>query len=735
MNKNKGSEGENAGPMGARVSVLFPLPLGKPYDYACPEPAPPPGSFVVAPFGPREIAGVVWPSAADDAPADKLKPLVEVLPAPPLTADLIDFIDWAADYTMFPKGALLRMVMRVSDVLDAPRLTTAFVKARDIPDGLRMTPQRLAVLDAAGEEPLSAAALAQGAGVSDAVVRGLADAGALTRVEIDPDPPFEAPDLARAGKALSDDQRYAAEYIEEIVARGEHKAVLIDGVTGSGKTEVYLEAAAAALKADDEAQVLILLPEIALTLPFLARVEARFGAAPAPWHSDLTGAQRRRTWRRVAEGDARLVVGARSALFLPFKKLRLIIVDEEHDTAYKQEDGVIYHARDMAVARGARANFPVILASATPSLETVVNVDEGRYDAVGLSSRFAEARLPDISLIDMRSEGPDAGEWLSPPLVRAVTETLAAGEQAMLFLNRRGYAPMTLCRRCGHKMTAPDSDAMLVEHRFENKLICHHTGFSMPKPSACPACNAVGSLTACGPGVERVAEEAAARWPKARIETLSSDISGPRAMRDILDAMRDGEIDILIATQVAAKGHHFPNLTLVGVVDADLGLAGGDLRAAERTYQLLSQVAGRAGREEKPGRAMLQTYQPEASVLAALASGDRDAFLAAEAEGRRRLGYPPYGRLAALTLRSEDERALERAAAALRAAAPRADGVEVLGPARAPIYRLRGVARMRLLVKARRNVALQAYLADWLSAVKISGPVRLVVDINPYTFL
>ncbi|MEO1135055.1 MAG: primosomal protein N' [Pseudomonadota bacterium] len=722
------------------VSVLFPLPLSKPYDYRCVGAAPAVGSFVAAPFGPRKVVGVVWPAGRNADPLaslnpDKIKDLAKVFATPPLSPALIDFVNWVADYTMFPKGAVLRMVMRAPDAFEGPPMQPAYVKGA-VPEGLRLTAQRKAVLGVAGDRPESATGLASAAGVSEAVVRGLAETGALARIEVDPDPLFAAPDLTRSGKRLSEDQQYAARIIEEIIEQDDHKTVLIDGVTGSGKTEVYFEAAAATLKNKPSAQVLILLPEIALTLPFLARVEACFGAAPAPWHSDLTAAQRRRTWRRVADGSARLVVGARSALFLPFRDLQLIVVDEEHDAAYKQEEGVIYHARDLAVARGSRGGFPVILASATPSLETVVNVDEGRYDAVGLASRFADAAMPSIDLVDMRTDGPQAGAWLSPVLTAAVDEKLSVGEQSLLFLNRRGYAPLTLCRRCGHKMTAPGSDAMLVEHRFENRLVCHHTGFSMPKPSACPACKAVGGLTACGPGVERVAEEARGRWPDARIEILSSDTTpGPKAMRSVLDAMHAGEVDIMIATQVAAKGHHFPNLTLVGVVDADLGLAGGDLRAAERTFQLLSQVTGRAGRAEKPGRALLQTYQPAAPVLAALAAGDRDAFLAAEAMGRRDLGFPPYGRLAAIILRSLDERVLEETARALRNAAPAADGVEVLGPARAPIYRLRGVARMRMLVKTRRNVHLQAWLKDWLEGQKLPGAVRMSVDINPYSFL
>ncbi|CAK9039374.1 Primosomal protein N' (ATP-dependent helicase PriA) [Durusdinium trenchii] len=612
-------------------------------------------------------------------------------------------------------------------------MQTGYVRTEISPT--RLTPQRKAVLEVADDEARAASALAAAAGVSDGVVRGLADTGALQAVEVDPDPPFSPPDLSRSGRALSDEQMSAVRRLTGAVDKGAHSATLLDGVTGAGKTEVYLEAAAAALSRDPSAQIAILIPEIALTLPFLKRVEDRFGAAPAPWHSELKSAERRRTWRRVAEGQARLVVGARSALFLPFQNLQLIIVDEEHDAAYKQEDGVIYHARDLAVARGARAGFPVILASATPSLETVVNVDEGRYEAVGLTTRVAGAAMPDIDLIDMRADPPETDAWLSPSLIDAVSANLSVNEQTLLFLNRRGYAPLTLCRRCGHKLTAPGSDTMLVEHRFENRLVCHHTGFSMPKPAACPACNAVDSLAPCGPGVERVAEEARMRWPDAAITVLSSDTAPtPAAIRGVLDAMRDGEIDILIATQVAAKGHHFPNLTLVGVIDADLGLAGGDLRAGERTYQLLSQVAGRAGRAEKPGRALLQTYQPKSTVLRALAEGDRNAFLAAEAEGRQALGFPPYGRLAAIVLRSQDEAALIKTANDLKNVAPNGEGVEVMGPARAPIYRLRGEARMRFLIKARRDVSLQAYLSDWLSRVRQSTAVRPAMAIDEARF-
>ncbi|MEO0399250.1 MAG: primosomal protein N' [Pseudomonadota bacterium] len=787
---------------GRRVSILFPTPLPKAFDYLSPRIAETadskafsgegasvglsPGTFVEAPFAGRRLLGVVWPADGNTPapPLNKLKEVTRVFDAPPLAPSVLDFIAWTASYTMAPLGAVLRLVMRGGDALRPPAARYGYratASSRAGPAELKLTPAREAVLSAAAE-PLSAALLlsvkelAEKAGAGEGVVRGLVKAGALEKVAIDPDPLFDSPQPDFAPPVLSQEQSAAAEGLRRHVLgeavsgeeRGASGAVLLDGVTGAGKTEVYLEAVAAVLAADPTAQILVLIPEIALTLPFLQRVEARFGAAPAPWHSDLTAAQRRRTWRRVADGSARIVVGARSALFLPFKKLRLIVVDEEHESAYKQEDGVVYQGRDLAVARGARGGFPVVLASATPSLETVVNVDQGRYDIVRLKSRFGPARLPSVGLIDLRRTPPErlsppveppiepgaengggemrrpdsasekrgAETWLSPPLVAAVDETLARNEQALLFLNRRGYAPLTICRKCGARMKSPHSDSWLVEHRFENKLVCHHTGFSMPKPKACPSCKAVDALHPCGPGVERIAEEAKKRWPTARLGILSSDTAAtPQAMRVVLDAMADGAIDILVATQVVAKGHHFPGLTLVGVVDADMGLSGGDLRAGERTFQLLSQVAGRAGRSDAPGRALLQTHQPDAPVFQALVANDRDAFLAAEAAGRDALGFPPYGRLAAIILRSENEKTLREAAAAHRDALIAADGVEVMGPAPAPIYRVRGEARMRFLVKARRDVSVQRFMGAWLKRIKLPNAVRRSVDIDPYSFL
>lgn len=719
--------------MRSRVKVLFPLPLDTAYDYLADADLPA-GTFVEAPLGGATATGVIWPGEPDADAGRRLKSVARVLPAPPLAAAVIDFTEWVAGYAMVPRGAALRLVMRGGDALEPPQGSIAYRPTGIVPP--RMTDARRKALRAAeaAPTPLPVREIAARSGAGEGVVRGLIGAGALRAVAIDPDPPFEAPDPDRPGRALSDSQKRAAATLCAGLAGG--GAALLDGVTGSGKTEVYFEAAARVLRADPSAQVLILLPEIALTLPFLDRVKERFGAEPAAWHSDLTHAARRRVWRRVNDGGARLVIGARSALFLPYRNLSLIIVDEEHEAAYKQEEGLIYQARDLAVARGARGAFPVILASATPSLESAVNVEQGRYRLVRLGERYGAARLPRISLIDMRADGPENGRWLSPPLVAATAQRLGAGEQTLLFINRRGYAPLTLCRRCGHRMKSPMADTYLVEHRFENRLICHLTGFSMPKPAACPACKAVDALAACGPGVERIAEEAAQRWPAARRAVLSSDTAqSPARMRAILNAMAGGEIDILVATQMIAKGHHFPKLTLVGVVDADMALSGGDLRAAERTFQLLSQVAGRAGREDRPGAAMLQTYLPDAPVFRALQNGDRDAFLEAEARGRADLGFPPYGRLAAVILRASDEKLLRACGEAHRAALPPASGVRVFGPAPAPVYRIRGEARLRFLVKTRRDVHIQAFISAWLSAVRLPGAVRRTIDIDPYSFL
>jgi primosomal protein N' (replication factor Y) (superfamily II helicase) len=713
--------------------VLLPLPLPEAFDYAVPdEIVLAVGDHVAAPLGPRLIRGVVTELRDARGVNRPLKPISARLEDATLPANTLAFIAWAARYACEPPGEALAMALRGLRARQ-PAPERLIQISGKLPT--RLTPARERVL-AAAIRPLRGAALAEAAGVSAGVVKGLVDDGALAVVFAQEAAAFPEPDPSLPGAVLNPSQAAAAAALVKLTGKGDFQAVLLDGVTGSGKTEVYLEAVAAVLKADPRAQVLVLLPEIALTQAVIARFAERFGVEPAEWHSGVAPPKRRRVWEAVVAGRCRIVVGARSALFLPFPDLRLVVVDEEHDASFKQEDGFVYHARDLAVARAKIEQATVVLASATPSLESVWNAQAGRYAWLKLSSRHGVARLPEIELIDMREAPPERGHWLSPRLVTAMVETLARGEQSLLFLNRRGYAPLVLCKACGERMTSPDTDSWLVEHRYSNRLVCHLTGFSMPKPEACPHCGAKDSLTSIGPGVERLEEEARSLFPDARVEVFSSDtVADAEAARALVARMAGGEIDILVATQAAAKGHNFPGLTLVGVVDADLGLRGGDLRAAERTYQLLAQVAGRAGRAERAGRALIQTYTPEHQVMQALKANDRDAFLAAEAEMRELSGLPPYGRLAALILSSPDGVKLDGVARALAAAAPSADGVEVYGPADAPLALIRGRRRKRFLVRADRRVNIQAYLEAWLARVKVPGVVRVSVDVDPYSFL
>jgi len=719
-----------------RVSVLLPLPLGTAYDYRRPaDMALTPGDFVSVPLGRREVVGVVWDSGADDRVAEeRLKDVVARLDCPTMPSGLRSLIDWVARYTLSPRGAVLRMAMSIPEAMEPAAPRVGYVLAEVLPE-IRMTAARKRVLQAAADGLARGATdLAREAGVSPGVISGLAAAGALVRVDLPTDGGDAAtPDPGRKGPVLSAEQAHAAAVLWESAAAG-FSVTLLDGVTGAGKTEVYFEAVAAALTAGR--QVLVLLPEIALTGQWLARFAERFGAAPDVWHSDLSRGVRRRCWRHVAEGKARVVVGARSALFLPFPDLGLIVVDEEHDASYKQEDGVIYQARDMAVVRAHIEAIPLVLASATPALETVNNCDLGRYRRLHLPARHGAAELPRVELLDLRRDAPPRQRWLSGPLVAALAETLEAGEQALLFLNRRGYAPLTLCRACGHRLHCPNCTAWLVEHRLTGQLRCHHCGYDAPLPSLCPECGAEDRMAACGPGVERLAEEVLALFPERRLAVMTSDtVRGPAAAAAFVEAIANHDVDIIIGTQIVAKGHHFPMLTLVGVVDADLGLVGGDLRAAERTFQLLHQVAGRAGREDRPGRVLLQTWHPDHVVMQALADGARDRFLSAESEMRREGGWPPFGRLAALIVSGRNEAEVDRTAAALGRAAPHGADVRVLGPAPAPFAMLRGRHRRRLLLKAARNVDVQAVLRRWLSQVRWPGGVRVQVDVDPYSFL
>src|SRR5215212_9340374 len=713
--------------------VLIPLALDTAYSYAVPDGVTlKEGDVVQVPLGTRETVGVVW-TLREGAGAN-FKPVSDRLEAPPLSAAMRKFVDWIAWYTLAPKGSALAMALKLPD---GERGEAVRVGVRlSGPPPARMTEARRRVLEAAqGQRILLKSELAKLAGVSAGVVDGLIDEGTLETVSLAAEPVAEPPDPGFGQARLSDGQREAADTLKAWMREGGAPVTLLEGVTGSGKTEVYFEAVAEAVRSDRQA--LILMPEIALTAQFLDRFAARFGARPATWHSGVTGRRRERLHAGVASGDVKVVAGARSALFLPFRDLGLIVVDEEHEAAYKQEDGVHYHARDMAVVRGRIEGAPVVLASATPSIETRVNVGRGRYRHLELPERFGGRPMPQIRAIDLKREEIPKGRWLSPTLTFAVADTLDRGEQALLFLNRRGYAPLTLCRSCAHRYECPNCSAWLVEHRFRRALVCHHCGHAERTPQACVECGSVDSLVPCGPGVERIAEEAAELFPNKRCIVLSSDFpGGTERLRAELAGIAAGEFDIVIGTQLVAKGHNFPLMTLVGVLDADIGLTSGDPRAAERTFQLLQQVTGRAGRGERPGRALLQTRQPHHPVIAALVSGHAERFYAEETRAREMAGLPPFGRLAALIVSATDRHAAEAHARAVALEARPPEGVMVLGPAEAPLALIRGRYRFRLLVKTARDVDLQAYLRTWLArAPKARGNVKVGIDVDPQSFL
>jgi primosomal protein N' (replication factor Y) len=721
---------------GQLVSVLTAQPLDRFLDYRAPEGGCFQGSYVEVPLGPRTVIGVVWGAGEGGYDPSKIRSVRGVLDVPPMRDEMQEFLERAAAYTLTPLHAMLRLATRVPGLTDSPSARKVYAPGAKRPDKMTDARRRvLAVLEEHGGLPFTLGELAELAGVGTGVVKGLAKLGAVEEREAPRDQPYPWLDPDFRSNDLNDEQAAAVDALKTQIRSADYHATLLKGVTGSGKTEVYLEAVAEALRIGRQA--LVLLPEIALSAEFIKRIEARFGATPAEWHSGVTMTERRRCWKMVATGDAQIVVGARSALFLPFRDLGIIVVDEEHDTSYKQEDGVLYNARDMAVLRASILGGDVVLASATPSLESWANVEFGKYNKLVLNERFGAAVMPEMSAIDMRAEDLPGGTWISPSLRQMVLARLAKGEQSLLFLNRRGYAPVTICRACGNQIACDHCDARMVEHRFLKRLMCHQCGETKPIPKVCPSCEQEGRLAAVGPGVERLAEEAEQAFPEARIALLSSDRFGSaRALKEHIKSIADGEADLIIGTQIVAKGHNFPLLTLVGVIDADLGLQGSDLRAAERTFQLMRQVSGRAGRADIPGQAVLQTFQPEHPVVQAILSGDEDGFWLAEAAERRAAEVPPYGRMAGIILSSPDiQEVFDIGGLLARKQDPLLRiGAQLFGPAPAPIARIRGRHRVRLLIKTSKTAPLQAAIAKWVGQVRIPASVRLTIDIDPQSF-
>ena len=719
-----------------RVRLLVLNAALGPLDYRLPDGvSAPAGSVVIAPLGPRKVTGIVWDEGrlpGEEIAFERLRPIAEVLPVPPLPAPLRRLIEWTADYYCAPLAAVARMALASGGALGGPATMTEYRLSGGLPE--RMTARRQTAIAALEGEQGTMRELAGIAGVSEGVLRGLVNQGVIEPVTVNIDRPYPPANPDHAPPDLSPEQSAVAARLVEAVKARTFAPFLLDGVTGSGKTETYFEPVAEALRMGR--QVLVLLPEIALTENFLARFAARFGAAPVLWHSSLKSTERRRAWRAIADGSAQVIVGARSALFLPYANLGLIVVDEAHEVSFKQDDGVRYNARDVSVMRARFEAIPVILASATPALESLHMAAQGVYEKLDLPARFGGASLPDVHLVNLTEEKPGSQRWLAGPLVDALRDRLEKGEQSLLFLNRRGYAPLTLCRNCGHRFKCPSCSAWLVEHRLSSRLACHHCGFETRVPEACPECGDSDCLVACGPGVERIADEVRDLFPGARIAVATSDtLNSPERAAEFIAQAEGKAIDIIIGTQLVTKGFHFPDLTLVGVVDADLGLEGGDLRAGERTYSQIAQVAGRAGRGAKPGEVLIQTRHPDAPVIAALASGDRDGFYAAETAARRDANAPPFGRWAAIILSSEDEKEAREAAVRLGDVRPRLADVQILGPAPAPLALLRGRYRYRFLVNAKRSANLQAVLRDWIGKVNLAPGVRVGVDVDPYSFV
>jgi len=703
------------------VQVLLPLPLPT-YDYLAPADVAV-GDIVKVPFGRRTLYGVVW--SKNPSTFAKLKSISEKVALPPLPAHMLKFIQWVADYTLYKKGAILKMVMGVPDTFKPDKST---YQLSENPPVIKITETRKKVLDLLQTSPYSKQQIQNKTAVSDAVISGLLKADVIEKNEVYSFLTEEAHNYTSV--KLSDEQQQAVDNIKE------NKVYLLDGVTGSGKTEVYFEFMSKLFapqhKSETPQQILILLPEIGLSVQWLARFKKRFGFTPYQWHSDISASQKKKIWRSVIKGNIQIIVGTRSALFLPFSNLKAIIIDEEHDGSYKQEEGVIYNARDMAIVRAKLENIPLILVSATPSLETVLNVEKGKYDCLELHNRHADAVLPEIKMVDMTLFKKEK-KFISPTLQMALVDNISKGHQSLLFLNRRGYAPLTLCKECGYRFTCPNCSVWLVMHKNKG-LHCHHCDYSMKIPDKCPECNNDANFTTCGPGVEYIADEVARLLPQARVAIATSDtVDSPEKADALISQIENNEVDIIVGTQMIAKGYHFPDLTIVGIIDADLGLTGGDLRAIEKTYQVLHQVAGRAGRAKHKGKVYLQSYYPEHPVMKALLSYNKDEILKQELEARRESNMPPFSRLAALIISGENETALREFCVKLVRNAPREEGISVIGPAPAPIYRLRNNFRYRVLIRA--NHTVQKFMHRWLDGVKPPANIRLKIDVDPYSFL
>ena len=736
------------------VAVLVSGPFNEPFDYsvASKKDGVCVGQVVLVPFGKRKNVGIIVGEGTRTIPEEKLKRIEEIYEINPIPQPSIELINFLANWYCVYKGLVLKMVLSPVEAITSSEYRKVYKSKFQDSDEIeeinkyKITSKRKLILDFLfkSKQAVFQEDLIDNTGVSKSILKDMTKKNLIVEelVKKQAYSNLKVPNYNKIkfeiNKLLNSEQKNAVEKINVSIKKKKPDCFLLDGVPGSGKTETYFQTVKTCL--DEGKQILILLPEISLTPDWEKRFHQSFSFAPLVWHSGITKTKKKQIWLSALNSSAGVIVGARSALMLPILNLGLIIVDEEHDPAFKQEEGVRYNARDMAIYKAIRSSVPIVLASATPSLETYHNMKIGKYIHLTLPKRATGAALPDIKLIDLKANTPERGKWISSVLTNEIKSKLDNREQSLLFLNRRGYAPLTICNSCGNKIKCVNCETWLVEHRSQNTLVCHHCGYTKRISNTCDICGAEGQIKACGPGVERIEEEINQLFPEAKLTVLSSDtMKSQKTLVKTLEKIKNNKVDIIIGTQMIAKGHDFPYLKLVGIIDSDVGLSGGDLRASERSFQLLQQVSGRSGRhsidELDKGVVFLQTYDNENPIIRAIAKNNRDDFFEKELSSRKNANMPPFGRLAAIILSSKYERKLDGFASELLRVAPLFKNVKIFGPAPAPLYFLRGKYRRRFLIKSDKTVNIQDVLLNWTNKIKTPHNVKLTIDIDPFSFM
>lgn len=717
-----------------QFGVIFTNPKLPVLDYSTLDDSVEIGSLVEVPLGSKVVIGVVWSAGNTKFDHSRLKQIIGTINNIKLEPEFISFLKKAHAYTLSPLQSFLKMAVQSLNFHKDQKVAISYKLNNS--DHFQITQRQKELVTYIKEQPQSIAQytkIKKDLGISFSVIKSLEKKGVLSKFienKYNQERIFNEPII------LNSEQRRAVSQLRISYVKNEFRTWLLFGITGSGKTEVYLNLASERIEKGE--QVLILLPEISLTVDFHQRIMKRYGALSGEWHSQLNLNERRRVFKNVVNGHIKLVVGARSALFLPFKNLSLIIVDEEHDASYKQEETPIYNARDLAVLRASTLKSQIILSSATPSIETWHNCRLGKYHKVDLLKRFGEVYEPRVTLIDMNVEETPKNSWISVPMIEQIKISLEKKEQVLIFLNRRGYAPIVFCTACRISLECKNCSTKLVYHKKKNCYLCHICGYKVPEITECVKCKSADNFIPIGPGVERIRDEISKLFPDALSKIFSSDsfLKGEKNVED-MDKIKSGEIDIIIGTQLISKGYNFPHLKLVAVIDADMGLNSGDHRVMEKSYQVIKQVVGRAGRYASDGKALIQTWMPRHPVLQALLEDQGEKFLNAELEQRIEANFPPHGKLISLILSGKNESTLMDFGIKLKNQfySLNLQDFEIFGPAVAPISRIKNKTRVRLLIKSNKMTKIsQIEVRDWLKNILVPNNVYFSVDIDPYNF-